>query len=71
MVIYRNGLVTVSTLSKDDVERYMNMPVGITIEPEMIRWVAENENEIQIIEQTASGINRIRVKKEGANDEDD
>ncbi len=65
MVIYRDGLVTVSTLSKKDVERYMNMPVGMTIEPDMIRWVAENENEILITEQTASGLNRIRIKKNG------
>ena len=61
--VYTNGLVTVSLLTEEEAHRYRNMDPGVYMTSDMIRWVAENDEEKQIIETTATGMNRIRVKK--------
>ena len=61
--VYANGLVTVSLLTDEEAHRYRNLVPGVWQTSEMIQWVAENDEEKQILEITASGMNRIRVKK--------
>lgn len=61
--VYNNGLVTVSFLTKEEAHRYRNLVPGVRQTSEMIQWVDENEEEKQILEITASGINRIRVRR--------
>ena len=59
-----NELVTFRTLSDDEAEFYRSLPCGIEQTQEMIRWVTVDKtgNKKSILEQTANGINRIRVK---------
>ena len=61
--VYTDRFVTVSILSEEEANEYRNMTPGISITDEMIRCVAENGEEKQIIEITAAGFNRIRVKR--------
>lgn len=61
--VYTNGLVTVSLLTDEEAHRYRNLVPGVWQTSEMIQWVAENDEEKQILEITANGMNRIRVKK--------
>ena len=61
--VYANGFVTVSLLTDEEAHRYRNLVPGMRQTSEMIQWVAENDEEKQILKITASGINRIRVKK--------
>ena len=60
---YTNGLVTVSLLTEEEAHRYRNLVPGVRQTSEMIQWVAENEKEKQILEITATGMNRIRVRR--------
>jgi hypothetical protein len=62
-MVYTDGLVTVSILTEEEAENYRNMTPGVSITNDMIRCVAENDEEKQIIETTATGMNRIRVKR--------
>jgi len=66
--LYRdsNGFITCKLLTNEEVSEYMAMPVGIAQTADMIRWVAEDEEERQIIEQTANGYNRIKIRKRRA-----
>ena len=68
--VYTNRFVTVSILSEEEAEEYRNMVPGISITNDMLRCVAENDEEKQIIEITANGFNRIRLKRKcySAND---
>ena len=61
--VYTNGLVTYSFLTDEEAHRYRNLVPGVYQTSDMIQWVAENDEEKQILEITASGMNRIRVKK--------
>ena len=61
--VYTNGLVTVSLLTDEETHRYRKLVPGVWQTSEMIQWIAENEEEKQIIEITATGMNRIRVRR--------
>ena len=61
--IYTNGYVTCLFLTDEEAHRYRNLVPGVYQTSDMIQWVAENDEEKQILEITASGMNRIRVKK--------
>lgn len=61
--VYTDRFVTVSILSEEEANEYRNMTTGVSVTDEMIRCVAENGEEKQIIEITANGFNRIRVKR--------
>ena len=61
--VYTNGLVTCMFLTDEEANRYRNIVPGVYQTSDMIQWVAENDEEKQILEFTTSGINRIRVKK--------
>ena len=60
--VYTDRFMTVSILSEEEANEYRNMAPGISITNDMLRCVAENNEEKQIIEITANGFNRIRVK---------
>lgn len=62
-VVFTDGLVTVSLLTEEEAEKYRNMAPGVSMTNDVIRWVAENDEEKQIIETTATGMNRIMVKR--------
>lgn len=62
-MVYTNGFVTVSILTEEEEHRYRNLVPGVRQTSEMIQWVAENEEEKQILEITATGMNRIRVRR--------
>lgn len=62
-VVFTDGLVTVSLLTEEEADKYRNMTPGVSITKDMIRWVAENDEKKQIIETTATGMNRITVKR--------
>ena len=62
-MVYTDGLVTVSFLTEEEADKFRNMTPGVSITNDMIRWVAENDEEKQIFEITATGVNRIRVKR--------
>lgn len=61
--VYTNGFVTVSILTEEEAHRYRNLVPGVRQTSEMIQWVAENEEAKQILEITATGMNRIRVRR--------
>lgn len=61
-MVFADGLVTVSLLTEEEADKYRNMTPGVSITNDMLRWVAEKYEEKQILEITATGINRIRVK---------
>ena len=61
--VYTNGLVTCSFLTDEEAHRYRNIVPGVYQTSDMIQFVAENNEEKQILEFTANGMNRIRVKK--------
>ena len=52
--VYTDRFVTVSILSEEEANEYRNMTPGVSITDEMIRCVAENGEEKQIIEVTAN-----------------
>ena len=60
---YTNGLVTVSILTEEEAHSYRNLVPGVRQTSEMIQWVAENKEEKQILEITATEMNRIRVRR--------
>ena len=59
-----NELVTFRTLSDEEAKYYWALPCGIQQTQEMIRWVTVDKtgNKKSILEQTANGTNRIRVR---------
>jgi len=61
--VYTDGCVTVSLLTDEEAHMYRNLVPGVFQTSEMIQCVAENDEEKEILEFTANGMNRIRVKK--------
>lgn len=59
--VYRNGLLTCSILTDEETKHYSDMPAGVAQTCDMIRCVAENEEEKQILEITSNGVNRILI----------
>ena len=62
-IVYSDGILTCTLLTKEEADAYRNMVPGVRQTSEKIQWVTENDEEKQIIEITANGINRIRVKR--------
>lgn len=62
-MVFTDGLVTVSLLTEEEADKYRNMTPGVSITNDLIRCVAENDKEKQIVEITAKGMTRIRVKR--------
>lgn len=56
-------MVTAKLLSEEEAEVYRNMPVGFSQSATAIRSVAEQDGIKQILEITAKGYNRIKVKE--------
>ena len=61
--VFTDGFVTASILTEEEAEEYRNMVPGVSITNDMVRWVAENDKEKQIVEITAKEMTRIRVKR--------
>lgn len=61
--VFTDGFLTVSVLTEDEANEYRKMTPGVSITNDLIRWVTENDEEKQIVETTATGMNRIRVRK--------
>ena len=61
--VFTDGFVTASILTEKEADKFRNMTPGVSITNDMIRWVAENDKEKQIVEITAKGMTRIRVKR--------
>lgn len=61
-VLYKNGCITVNTLTKAEVEEYLKLKPGIYVTADRIRQVAVADGEMRILEQTADGLNRIKLK---------
>ena len=66
-VVYSDGILTCTLLTDEEAAAYRSMIPGVRQTSEMIQWVAENDEEKQILEFTANGMNRIRVKKNQGN----
>lgn len=49
-------------LTGEEAERYRQMPVGVTQEPDVIRCVAEENGIKQVLEFMADGYSLTRVK---------
>ena len=62
-VVFTDGFVTASILTEKEADKFRNMTPGVSITNDMVRWVAENDEEKQIVEITAKGMTRIRVKR--------
>ena len=60
--IMKNGMLTISKLTEEEAEQYRKMEVGIIQTKDKLISVAEKDGIKQIIEQTADGFSRIRVK---------
>lgn len=60
--VYKDGLVTCEILTEEEAKSFKDIPCGVTQTEDTIRSVAECDGEKNIIEFTANGINRIRVK---------
>lgn len=61
--MFTDGFVTASILTEKEADKFRNMTPGVSITNDMVRWVAENDEEKQIVEITARGMTRIRVKR--------
>ena len=61
--MFTDGFVTASILTEKEADKFRNMTPGVSITNDMVRWVAENDEEKQIVEITAKGMTRIRVKR--------
>ena len=61
--VYQEGLVTFYVLTEEEAKSFKEIPCGFTQTNDMIRSVTECDDEKNIFEVTANGINRIRVKR--------
>ena len=61
-IAYRSGLVTVTTLTEEEMAEYRKLKPGVHQTADRIRWVAIEDGTMQIIEYTANGVNRIKFR---------
>ena len=61
-VLYHNGMVTVTELTENEKEMYQKLKPGVYLTEELIRSVAVEDGEMQILETSERGVNRIRFK---------
>ena len=61
-ITYRNGLVTVTTLTEEEMAEYRKLKPGVYQTVDRIRWVATEDGKMQIIDYTANGVNRIKFR---------
>lgn len=60
-ILFQEGLWTVRTLSDDEITEFRKLRTGIYQTAASIRNVAVVDGCVQILEQKASGLNRIRI----------
>lgn len=60
--IYHNGMVTVKVLTEEEKAEYRKLKPGLYQTVDGIRSVAAENGEMQILETTADGVNRIWFK---------
>lgn len=61
-VLYEHGCITVKRLNDAEREEYLKLKPGIYVTADRIRQVAVADGEMRILEQTADGLNRIKLK---------
>lgn len=61
-VLYHNGMVTVTELTEEEKAEYRKLVPGVYMTEDMLRSVAVEDGEMQILETCADGVNRIRFK---------
>ena len=61
-VLYKNGCITVKRLTDAEREEYLKLKPGIHVTADRIRQVTVADGEMRILEQTADGLNRIKLK---------
>lgn len=61
-VLYHNGMVTVTELTENEKKMYRKLKPGVYQTADLLRSVAVENGEMQILETTADWINRIRFK---------
>ena len=61
-IVYRSGICTVMFLNEDEAAFYRGLQPGVSQTESMIRSVAEKDGFIYVLETTANGFNRIKVK---------
>ena len=69
-ILYKNGLVTITQLSKGEVKELRKLRCGIYQDADRVRSVAERDGIVQIMDTTENGIerSRIRVENQGHSD---
>lgn len=63
-ILYQEGLVTVRTLGDDEIAEFRRLRTGIYQTAKAIRSVAVHDGCLQVLEMTAEGYSRIRMKIE-------
>lgn len=58
--IVRNGLVTITALTEEEMAEYRKLKPGVHQTVDRIRWVAIEDGKMQIIDYTANEVNRIK-----------
>lgn len=61
-VLYHSGLVTVTKLTEEEMSEYRKLKPGVYQYQDRIRSVAIQDGEMQILDTTSDGINKIRFK---------
>lgn len=59
-ILYKSDLVTVTTLTEEEMAEYRKLKPGVHQTVDRIRWVAIEDGKMQIIDYTANGVNRIK-----------
>lgn len=62
-ILYHSGLVTVSKLTRDDIAEFRKLRCGFSQTQDRIRCVAVDPEAriVQIMDQTANGLERSRI----------
>lgn len=61
-VLYKFGMVTVTELTEAEKNEYSKLKPGVYQTHDRIRSVAVRDGEMQILDMTADGMNKIRLR---------
>lgn len=61
-VLYHTGMVTVTELTENEKSVYRKLRPGVYQTEELIRSVSVKDGEMQVLEISTNGVNRIRFK---------
>ena len=61
-VVYKDQVMKVTLLNDEEAAKYRKIPVGLTQNATVIRSVAEHDGVKSILEITADGFRRTKVK---------